>query len=191
LSEVEISHVFDLTDPGDNSAVGGGSGGGVCGDGVLVMPKGFPPIGVYKLTDSGQGGDVLVAHGPEDAYYRRFVVPTDTQKGFGVCRGMVDQQKIRVGYLAMLTHLPEQQVRNLFQSQTGIQVQNDAQLRKQWEGALSAQEAAIRQFARTTQDRGLGSLTGTTLKIVPKVQDRRKTTSGPVPPLTPHEFVLE
>jgi len=35
------------------------------------------------------------------------------------------------------------------------------------------------------------NVTGMTLKIVPELEDRRKTTSGPTPPLTPHEFVLE
>jgi hypothetical protein len=49
---------------------------------------------------------------------------------------------------------------------------------------------SIRQFARTAQDRGLGSVGGLTLRIVPQVQDRRKT-SGPVLALTPREFVLE
>jgi hypothetical protein len=155
------------------------------------MPKGFPPIGVYRLTDSGMAGDVLLARGPEDAYYRRFVVPTDVQKGFGVCRGMVDRQKIRIGYLAMLIHLPEQQVESLFQPQTIIEFQTDAQLRRQWDAASAAQEAAIRSFVRTAQAYGMGSFAGMKLKIVPTVQDRRKTTAGLTPPLTPREFVLE
>jgi hypothetical protein len=191
LSEVEISHAFDLRDPGDNSGHGGGTGGGIFGDGVLFMPKGFPPIGIYRLTDSGMAGDVLLARGPEDAYYRRFVVPTDAQKGFGLCRGFVDRQKIRIGYLAMLVHLPEQHVENLFQPQTIIEFQTDAQLRQQWDAALNAQEAEIRNFVRTAQANGMGSVTGMTLKIVPQLYDDRKITAGPTPPLTPREFVLE
>jgi hypothetical protein len=191
LSEVEISHVFDLRDPGDNSGHGGGTGGGICGDGVLFMPKGFPPIGIYRLTDSGMAGDVLLARGPEDAYYRRFVVPTDAQKGFGLCRGFFDRQKIRIGYLAMLLQLPEQQVENLFQSPTVIEFRSDDDLRRQWDAALTAQEAAIRSFVRTAQANGMGSVTGMTLKIVPQVEDRRKTTAGPTPPLTSRAFVLE
>jgi hypothetical protein len=191
LSEVEISHAFDLRDPGDHSGYGGGTGGGICSDGGLVMPKGFPPIGTYRLVDSAIAGDVLLARGPEDAYYRRFVVPTDVQKGFGVCRGMVDRQRIRIGYLAMLVRLPEPQVENLLQPQSTIEFQNDAQLRRQWDAALSAQEAAIRSFVRTAQANGMGTVTGMTLKITPTVQDRRKTTAGPTPPLTPREFVLE
>jgi hypothetical protein len=191
LSEVEISHMFDLTDPGDNSGVGGGAGGGICGDGVLAMPKGFPPIGVYSLVDYALAGDVFLAKGPQDAYYRRSVAPTDKQVGIGVCRGVVDRQKTRVGYLAMLAHVPQQQAENLFEAQTSIQVENEAYLRQRWDSALNIQEAAIRQFVRTAQDRGLGSVSGMTLKIAPKVQDRRKAASGPVPPLTPREFVLD
>jgi hypothetical protein len=37
----------------------------------------------------------------------------------------------------------------------------------------------------------MGSVAGIALKIVPQVEDRRKTTAGPTPPLTPREFVLE
>jgi hypothetical protein len=133
----------------------------------------------------------MLAHGPQDAYYRRVVVPTGKQTGIGVCGGLPDRQKIRIGYLASLAGMRERQAENLFQPQTSIQVQNDAQLRQRWDSALSAQEAAIRQFARTAQDRGLGDISGMTLKIVLKVQDRRKTASGSVPPLTPHEFVLD
>ena len=191
LREVSISHAFDLRDPGDNSGYGGGTGGGIYADGGLAMPKGFPPIGIYLLVDSGMAGDVLLARGPEDAYYRRFVVPTDVQKGFGVSRGMVDRQKTRIGYLALLARQPELQVENLFQSQTTIEFQNDAQLRRQWDAALAAQEAAIRSFVRSAQASGMGSVAGIALKIVPQVEDRRKTTAGPTPPLTPREFVLE
>jgi len=57
--------------------------------------------------------------------------------------------------------------------------------------ALGAQEAAIPAFVRTAQDRGMGSVAGMTLKTLPTVQDRRRTTAGPTPPLTPREFVLE
>jgi len=64
-------------------------------------------------------------------------------------------------------------------------------LSQQWDAALTAQEAAIRAFVRTAQQNGMGSVSGMTLQIVPQVNDRRKTSRGPVPALTPHEFVLD
>ena len=191
LSEVVITHSFTLTDQGDNSGFGGGSGGGVCGDGNLMMPRGFPPIGIYVFTDFALPGDVLLAHGPQDAYYRRSIVPTDKQAPLGVCSAMIDLRKTRIGYLAKLGNLSDQQADTLFEPQTGIEFQNDAQLRQQWDAALTAQEAAIRAFVRTAQANGMGSVTGMALKIVPQMQDRRKTTAGPSPALTPREFVLE
>jgi hypothetical protein len=189
LSEVEISHEFTLSDPGDTSASGGGAGGMLCGDGVLFPTKGFPPAGIYKLVDLGQVGDVLLARGPQEAYYRRFVVPTDRQTGFGVCRGMTDRDKLRIQYLATLQLSQAQSAASVFHARTNIQ--NQINLRPQWDTALNAQEAAIRAFVRTAQQNGMGSVTGMTLKIVPQVNDRRKTTSGAVPALTPHEFVLD
>jgi hypothetical protein len=58
LSEVNISHVFTLIDPGDIGGHASGSGGGVFSDGLAQMPKDFPPVGVYVLLDWEQKGDV-------------------------------------------------------------------------------------------------------------------------------------
>jgi hypothetical protein len=191
LSDVEIVHTFTLQDPDDNSGSGSGTGGGVFGDGVLVMPKGFPPVGIYGLVDFALAGDVLLARGPTDAYYRRFVVPTNKQIASSLGRESIERNKLRIQYLATLEQPHDQPAESIFHAQTSIQVQNDAQLHQQWDTALQAQEAAIRAFVRSAQDRGLGSVTGMTLKIVPQVNDRRKTTSSPIPPLTPREFVLD
>jgi hypothetical protein len=158
---------------------------------MLVMPKGFPPIGVYRLVDFALPGDILLARGPQDAYYRRFVAPPDQQTGFGVCRGDVDRQKIRAGYLAALTNVAESQVRYLFESRSRLEYRDEAGLRQEWNAALAAQELAIREFVRTAQTHGLGIVTGMKLKITPAIQDLRKTTAGPTPSLTPREFVLE
>jgi hypothetical protein len=108
LGELTISHTFTVVDPGDNSASAGGSGGGIFGDGVLVMPKGFPPVGVYNLVDYGLAGDIMLAHGPRDVYYRRFVVPGDKQIPHGVSYLSIDRQQIRIGDLASLGNLTEE-----------------------------------------------------------------------------------
>jgi hypothetical protein len=191
LGAIEISHRFTLIDPGDGSASDGGGGGVGCIDGVLAMPNGFPPVGVYSMIDVALPGDILLAHGPQDAYYRRSVAPPDRQTGFGVCRGNVDRQKIRAGYLSALTGGPESQVRYLFESPSRLEYRDEAVLRQEWDAALSAQEFAIREFVRTAQTHGLGSVTGMKLTITPTIQDLRKTTAGPTPALTPREFVLE
>jgi hypothetical protein len=191
LSEINISHSFTVKDPGGLESWRGGGGGGMCGDGVLAMPKGSPPIAVYDLVDDGLKGDTLLARGPEGAYYRRSIVPTNSQIGHGVCGIVLDRPKLAIEYLALLGNLTAAQAENLFHRQTTIEFRGDDDLRQRWDGALSAQEAAIRAFIRTAQGRGLGSVTGTTLKIVPQLHDDRKITSGPVPALTPWEFVLD
>ena len=191
LDAIEISHRFTLADPGDDSASDGGSAGMLCSDGLLVMPKGFPPVGVYRLVNFALPGDILLAHGPQDAYYRRFVAPPDQQTGFGVCRGDIDRQKLRSGYLAALTGISESQIRYLFESRTRLEYRNEPGLHQEWDAALAAQEIAIRDFVRTAQTHGLGSVTGMKLKITPTIQDLRKVTAGPTPSLTPREFIFE
>lgn len=192
LSQVEISHLFTLTDPGDTTGRGGGTGGMVCGDGGLAMPKGFPPIGVYYLVNSPLRGDVLAASGPQSVYYRRFVVPTDHPTGVGVCVAAVDRRKARLAYLDGLAIVPAgQEAERVFSGETRIEYRNEANLRQQWDSALAAQEGAIRAFVARAQEHGMPAVSGMTLTIVPKLDDRRKITAGPVPPLTPREFVLE
>jgi hypothetical protein len=191
LSEINISHSFEVKDPGGSESWGGGVGGGIYGDGVLAMPKGFPPIAVYNFVDYELKGDILLARGPQDVYYRRTLAPTDKQIGYGVSGSVLDRSKLAVEYLAALGNMTEGEAVYLFHQQTLIEFSGDDDLRQRWDGALSAQEAAIRAFIRTAQGRGLGSVTGTTLKIVPQLHDDRKITGGPVPALTPWEFVLD
>jgi len=192
LSQVEISHVFAVTDVGDTSGWGSGRGGGVFdGDRVLKKPKAFPPIGVYYLVDSPLRGDTLLAAGPQNVFYRRFVVPTDKQTGIGAGPGSIDRQKMRLAYLDALALAPGGQAGRVFSPETRIEYRNEANLRQQWNAALAAQEADIRAFVKAAQEHGMGSAAGMTLKIVPKLDDRRKTTAGPTPPLIPREFVLE
>jgi hypothetical protein len=190
LSEVNISHVFTLTDPGDNQGRGGGSGGAIFADGSAAMPKGFPPIAVYGIFNCAQKGDVMLAPGPQNAYYRRYVVPAGERVGVSESDS-VDRRKITVEYLAALGNMTEGEAVYLFHQQTPIEFQNEANLRRQWDGALNAQEAAIRAFVRTAQGHGLGPVTGMRLQIVPQVYDLRKTTAGAPPNLSPHEFVLD
>jgi hypothetical protein len=191
LSEVSISHIFTLTEPGDNKGRGGGSGGTVFGHGSARMPKDFPPVGVYMLVGWAQKGDVMLAAGPQDSYYRRTVAPTNGQASYSASPGSVDRQKITVEYLAPLGNMTESQAAYLFHQSTSIEYRGEDDLRNRWDTALSAQEAAIRDFVRTAQDKGLGSVTGMTLKIVPQLYDLRDRSAGAPPALTPHEFVLD
>jgi hypothetical protein len=190
LSEVNIAHHFTLADPGDGSEIGGGSGGGTWGLGFGAMPRGFPPIGIYALVDSPREGDVMLAGGPKDVYYRRFIVPTNRQ--VTMCTGDgVDRPKLRIEYLAPLGKLTEGEAEYLFHQQTRIEFRGDDDLHRRWDSALDAHEAAIRSFVRTAQGHGLGDVTGMRLHIDTEIDDLRKTTRGALPALPPREFALE
>jgi hypothetical protein len=194
LSELSISHVFTVTDPEFRIIGVTGSGhASVCGDGFASRPKGFPPIGMYVLKPLGQQGDVLVSpSGPEIAYYHRLVVLTDKQSGFGACGGDDREREwLRLRYLALLENLAEPPMEKLFHAQTTILYQNQKFARQQWDAALTAQESGIRAFFKRTQDNGMPSVTGMTLKIVVQLNDRRQTTTGPVPTPATRELVLE
>jgi hypothetical protein len=170
LRELHLSHVLTLTDGDPDAGVGGGWGAG-CGDGFAVMPQGFPPIGLYVIT-TGQVNNVLLAPGPEKAYYHRFVVPTGKQTGFGGCGGS-GREFLQVEYLAALNHLNVLETDNLFHRRTGIAARPGTNVQTECDAALNAQEAAIRDFVRQAQKNGMGSVTGVVLRIEPSLVDRR------------------
>jgi len=120
----------------------------------------------------------MLAAGPQNAYYRRTVAPTNGRAPYSASPGPIDRQWITIGYLAPLGHMTEEQAVYLFRRATSIEYHGEDDLRQRWDAALSAQEAAIRAFVRTAQERGLGSVTGMTLKIVPQLYDLRKSTAG-------------
>ncbi len=121
LSELEITHRFTVTDQLYGPGAGGGVGGGYCGDGGAAMPKGFPPVTLYELEDHAQRGSVLLAHGPQDVFYKRTVIPTDKQVGMGSCGSGVDRASMQIQYLAELGNLKADEGERLFHSQTSIQ----------------------------------------------------------------------
>jgi hypothetical protein len=147
---------------------------------------------VYAVWNWAQAGDVLLAKGPVDVYYRRIVAPTDG-RGVPFSQGETrwDRQKIRDDYLAPLGKITEGEAVYLFHRQTTIEFCGESDMRQRWEDALSAQETAIRDFVRKAQENGLGSVTGMQMQIVPQVYDLRKATAGSAPNLAPRVFVLD
>ncbi len=64
LGRVTLIHTFAVTDPGTNGGSGGGAGfGGVaCGAaGLIRMPAGFPPVGLFELTATPHPGSAMLA----------------------------------------------------------------------------------------------------------------------------------
>jgi hypothetical protein len=190
LNEVRIIHLFGLCDAGFEAGFGQGSGGEVYDDGVVPVPKEFPPIGVYVVLDRPERGDVLLAEGATNAYYRRMVGPNDGRAPVGASAG-VDREVARNGYLAILNHTPVAAALALFHRQSTIYFKGDEDSRQQMDNALQAQEADIRAFLSSAQAHGMASLTGVRLKIEPEVHDMRTSRTGPAPTVAPREFVLQ
>lgn len=190
LGELPVTHRFIETDPGDVAGIGAGEGGAVCGDGAAAMPKGFPPMALYELQQSPQRGSVLLAQGPEPAYYGRTIVPADKQVGFGHCDLLLDRAGVQIGYLAELANLTAAQAQSLFRAETSIPYRSLEDFQSQVDLSLQTQEQGIREVLRKAKQRGFDP-SGVTLQIVPEVIDRRTSATGPVPTLPPRAIPLD
>jgi hypothetical protein len=189
LSEITLTHRFTVTDSRDDTGFGGGQGGGLCGDGIAAMPKGFPPVSLYTLQDVAEPGSVLLMQGPQNAYYKRTIVPTDKQVGFGSCALNLDRMAIQIGYLAQLGHESDKETERIFHRDTHIQFIGTEQFQREVEQMLSAQEQDIRAFIQVIEERGLRAAS-IHLQIVPEVNDKRRGTTVSLPFVAPRVIDL-
>lgn len=189
LEEVTLTHRFAVRDSDEGAGFGASQGGGVCGDGVAAMPKGFPPVTLYYLRNSGNRGNVLLARGPENVYYERTVVPTDKQVGSGSCMSLVDRMAIRIGYLAQLRVQSREETERLFHGETQIRYTTVDDFKRTVERRIDAQEQGIRAFVQTIEKAGL-SARDVRLKIVPQIEDKRQKSGDQLPTLAPRAIDL-
>lgn len=188
LEEIAITHRFTVVDSGFGG-VGGGEGGGLCGDGVAVMPKGFPPVALYTLQAAAYPGRVMLAEGPQNVYYERTIVPTNKQVGIGSCTPSYNRMSIRIAYLARLASERDDDVKRLLQSETSIRYSGLEDLQHQIEQALHVQEDGIRALIRAIEKSGLPA-SNTRLRIVPELDDKRQQRIDSLPNVPPREFGL-
>lgn len=89
----------------DQHKVGGFAGGeswGSAGDGFAQIPRGFPPLAYYSLTDIPSLGDTVIAPGTTPIYYGRRLVSTYNQFMTGTIDNGGNENEKRVKYLAEL-----------------------------------------------------------------------------------------
>ena len=178
-----------VTDPGRGPGIGEGEGGGSCGDGIAEMPKDFPPGTLYTLQDDGLTGDVLLARGPQNVYYRRTVVPTGKQVGFGSCSPLLNRMTVRIGYLAALRGKSVEETERLFHSETYMRFISDEDFHREVERSVTAQEQGIRECVQATERPGCAP--PRRLRSVPEVSDTRpKAKELPLPAVAVREFDL-
>jgi hypothetical protein len=188
LAEAEISHTFTLLDPGAAARHEPSTGGSACGDGILIFPHGFPPTNHYEIVERD---GLLLAPGPRNSYYRATLVATDQRTGFGACAQQLDRRAMAVEYLAPLGRMTGQEALALFQQERRVEFTSMTDFDKRCDSALYAQETALRAFFHSAAENGFGEVRGTTVRIVTKVDDQRKISSGPAPSITAREFTIQ
>ncbi len=189
LTGTGITHRFIVIDSGAGANFGAGAGGGVCGDGIAAMPPDFPPVTLYTLEDFGHRDSVLLARGPRDVFYKRTVVPTNQQVGFGSCGSSLVRAQIRIGYLAQLRRSTAEETERLFHTETTIPYTTIEDFEQATERHLKAQEQGIHEFVRALERHGL-PIPDLRLHLIPEVSDRRQTSKDPLPVPPPRDISL-
>jgi len=189
LADLSITHEFIVVD-GSSEGFGGGTVGGMCGDGIAAMPQGFPPVAIYNLTDNGERGSVLLAQGPKSVYYTRTIMPTDEQVGFGSCTSILDRAAIQIEYLAQLARVEPGKAREVFHPQTEIHYRGVEAFSTEIEQSMSVQENGIRALIDAIRQRGLDSPSDVRLRIVPVITDRRPDATEALPGVGSREIML-
>jgi hypothetical protein len=183
LNRLHISVSIYVVDPGTGGA-GGGIGCGCAGDGFIAVPKDYPPIGFYGLSEQPVRGYVVLAPGPTTIYYYRVVVNSGAQTGWGHGCGNLDYDQAVIEYLAMLLDTAPDQV--------GLK--SAESYSEQWRGAaaLTRRLRQIRADATAKYHSVVSRLTEANLlsepeakELVPyieiKVTDLRTDRSVPLP----------
>jgi hypothetical protein len=192
LQEKTMTHTFGIQDTGGFGGGGRvGPGGGECGDDIVGFPKGFPPIGKYQLTLTPQAGDVVLAEGPKNVYYRRIVAPKDGRTAWRVCEVAPDPEGRLAEYFGVIGLLDFNSERTIFEPTDIIRWQNAAQVESEIKARLQAQVEAIRGFVKTAGERGWSGASGVCLRITPVVHDNRRDTHEALPAVATVEFTLE
>jgi hypothetical protein len=159
-------------------------------------PAGFPPIGFYEFDQSPRASWPLAVGGPRPVYYHRLeaVGGGSVQRTSWRFKDPGDPECVRVAYSP--AYLPrfgatDEEVYRVFTHETAIQWKDAAQFSQDADAALRLQAAAIRKFIQDAHRFGLGDVSGVVLKIVPVVEDRRRSGGGRLPQVEVRDVVLQ
>lgn len=123
LAEIAPTHRFRVKDPDDTTGSGEGSGGGRCAHGILRTPEGFPPVAHYWFATEPASDFVVLASGPRNMYYRRWVVTTERQVATCSCLTSLKKMQVQIGYLARLSGRDEAAIERIFHASSDLTFQ--------------------------------------------------------------------
>ena len=185
LAQVRVTHHFVVTDQNFGSGFGCGGSGVMGGSVPVTAPKGFPPVGVYSLTDvASSARDVRLATGPMTVYYRRTVVPTDCQVDIESPGFSIDPLTVRFEYLDQLAHRPQGSAQSAFQRQTTIPFTNAQTFTLGANRQMEAQERSVQEITRDIERHGLEA-PEVEWTVIPEIDDSRSNQSVPLPTISP------
>ncbi|MBC7926312.1 MAG: hypothetical protein H7039_11705 [Bryobacteraceae bacterium] len=190
LKNISIQHTFLLVDE-EGAGFAGGGGRGCNGCGIVMMPRDFPPVTLYRLTGGGEGRTVFI-RGPVDSFYSRTTIPTNQQAGSSVagCEPITQQEKLM--YLADLAGATVDDTKRTFEPVTSIVWAGRVAAEQTMKIHLANQDQLIRSFIGQSRKslRGDYVIDGLNLRLTPFVDDRRRSAVVPPPELQPVQVTL-
>jgi hypothetical protein len=94
-----------------------------------------------------------------------------------------------IGYLARLASTPEKETERLFHAETQIRFTTMEDFEREVDQSMKAQEQGIRSFIQAIEKIGLAA-PAVTLRIMPEVNDHRKSLSGTLPAVASRDIDL-
>src|SRR5581483_1330560 len=101
LGDLHISVFVGVISDSNQGVGASGTGGATCGDGVISIPTGFPPVAFYQIKDTALNHSIVLSSGVYPIYYERHLM-TEGNHGVGECHSTGDLDYARLQYLATM-----------------------------------------------------------------------------------------
>jgi len=192
LEELRITHRFVVIDDATAGfGPGFGSGGSVGPGDHRIIPEGFPPTPRYQLQTYPADGDVLLAKGPHNVYFRR-IVPVRRSFYWNATSRVTDRQRYRLEYAAEIGPSSAEGASLMFSPWTTLRWHSPEHFSSEVDRHLAVQAEQIRGFLAAAVQRGFVELRGLRLQIIPEIEDRRQGVRQALPQVAfPREITLQ
>jgi hypothetical protein len=192
LREIRPANMIRVsdTDTGENIPPGA-AGSSLSALATCRVPPGFPPVAMYRLTAERTAGAELVSDGPTPIYSQRTVIEPGANRTF-TSGSSYCLQCLRVGYLAELPGISNDEAYRTIESHTGVRWSNPLQVSAAISHALAEQESRLRQLVKRLVSAGVleSSELSITMHVEPQIEDQRSDRSTTLPAYPAVQFQL-